>query len=132
MMVKRAVEMDLTNEERKELESLGQSRKTAQACRARIVLAAEADQQGDKLKMTGSTVGKWRRRFAELRLDGLYDEPRPGASRRRCRRRASLEETPPGATHWSLRSRAVGYVSSTICWPEIPPQRDLQAGSAVR
>ena len=28
-----------------------------------------------------NTVGKWRRRFAEHRMAGLYDEPRPGAPR---------------------------------------------------
>ena len=29
-----------------------------------------------------NTVGRWRRRFAERRLDGLYDEPRSGAPRK--------------------------------------------------
>ena len=83
-----AVKVELTDEERKELESLGRSRKTAQALarRARIVLeAAEGltnKEIAAKLKMTAATVGKWRRRFAERRLDGLRDEPRPGAPRR--------------------------------------------------
>ena len=68
------------------------------------------------------TVGKWRRRFAERRLDGLYDEPRPGAPRQigddaiAETIRRTLEETPPDATHWSLRgmARAAGYAPSTI------------------
>ncbi len=67
-------------------------------------------------------VGKWRRRFAERRLDGLYDEPRPGAPRQigddeiAAVIRRTLEETPADATHWSLRSmaRAVGHAPSTI------------------
>jgi hypothetical protein len=36
-----------------------------------------------------TAVGKWRRRFAEHRLDGLYGEPRPGAPRRRGGRGAA-------------------------------------------
>jgi transposase len=54
-----------------------------------------------------TTVGKWRRRFAEHRLDD--DEPRPGAPRRIGEEaiaetiRRTLEETPANATHWSLR-----------------------------
>ena len=59
---------------------------------------------------------------AEHRLDGLYDEPRSGAPRKIGDERIAeiigrtLEETPPGGTHWSLRSmaRAVGYAPSTI------------------
>ena len=55
-------------------------------------------------------------------LDGLYDEPRPGAPRQIGDDaiaevvRLTLEETPPDATHWSLRSmaRASGHAPSTI------------------
>src|SRR5215472_19123479 len=32
--------------------------------------------------ITPQTVGKWRRRFVEHGLDGLLDEPRPGAPRK--------------------------------------------------
>ena len=125
-MANRAVKVELTNEERKELESLGRNHGTALARRARIVLAAAEGltnkEISAELKMTEATVGKWRRRFAERRLDGLYDEPRPGAPRRIGDDdvadviRQTLEETPPGAAHWSLRSmaRATGYAPSTI------------------
>src|SRR3546814_13317624 len=59
-----------------------------------------------------NTVGKWRRRFAEQRLDGLYDEPRSGRPREigddevAETIRLTLETTPRGAPHWSLRSMA--------------------------
>ena len=69
-----------------------------------------------------NTVGKWRRRFAQSRLDGLHDEPRPGAPRQIGDHEIekiigmTLETTPANATHWSLRSmaRAVGHAPSTI------------------
>ena len=127
-MGKAAVAIELSLAERGELESLARAQKTGQAMarRARIVLAAAAglenkaicgDVGGD-----ANTVGKWRRRFAAHRLDGLLDEPRPGTPRRigddaiADTIRLTLETTPPGATHWSLRSmaKAVGYAPSTI------------------
>ena len=118
----------LTGAERRELESLTRRRKTGQALalRARIVLAA-ADgghngQIAERLSIFRGTVGKWRERFAQDRLDGLYDEPRPGAPRQIGDEeiaemvRRTLETRPPGATHWSLRSmaEAVGHAPSTI------------------
>jgi transposase len=127
-MAKAAVAIELTASERAELEGLAGRRRTAQglAKRARIVLAA-ADGTENKI-IAGTvgadenTVGKWRRRFAERRLEGLYDEPRPGAPRRigddaiAETIRLTLETTPPDATHWSLRSMAaaVGHAPSTI------------------
>ena len=123
-----AVAISLSEAERRELEGLVGRRKTAQglARRARIVLAAAEGLENKAIvEIVGSdptTVGKWRRRFAEHRLDGLYDEPRSGAPRQIGDEEIAeiiartLEETPPGATHWSLRSmaRAVGHAPSTI------------------
>lgn len=123
-----AVSIDLSDAERAEIEGLSRRRKTAQglARRARIVLlAAEGLLNKDIARHLGTdpnTVSKWRRRFAERRCDGLYDEPRPGTPRQigddaiAETIRKTLEETPPEATHWSLRSmaRATGYAPSTI------------------
>jgi hypothetical protein len=75
----------LSSDERRELESLTRRRPTGQALAlgARIVLAAAAGGHNgliaDRLRIGRHTVGKWRERFARLRLDGLYDEPRPDA-----------------------------------------------------
>ena len=76
----------------------------------------------DRLGIAKHTVGKWRNRFARDRLDGLHDEPRPGAPRQigddaiAATIRRTLETLPAGATHWSLRSMAkvAGYAPSTI------------------
>jgi transposase len=118
-----AIRIDLSSDERRELEGLAQRRRAAQglARRARIVLLAAEGRRnkaiGAELCADPNTVGKWRRRFAERRLDGLYDEPRPGAPRQidddaiAETIRRTLEETPADATHWSLRSmaRSTGY-----------------------
>ena len=123
-----AVSIELSVCERRELEGLARRRRTAQglARRARIVLLSAEGLENKviagELGTTQDTVGKWRRRFDERRMDGLYDEPRPGAPRRIGDEdiaetvRRTLEETPPDATHWSLRSmaRSVGHAPSTI------------------
>jgi transposase-like protein len=86
------------------------------AMRARIVLACaeglQSKQVAARLGVDEATVGKWRRRFAERRLDGLYDEPRSGAPRTVDDARVeavivkTLESTPGNATHWSSRGMA--------------------------
>ena len=120
--------LELSENERAELRSLAARRSTAQAMalRARIVLAcAEGTQNKQvaaRLQVDPATVGKWRRRFLEHRLDGLRDEPRSGAPRtiEDARIEAvivrTLESVPPDATHWSSRgmSRACGLSVSTV------------------
>jgi transposase len=108
----------LSEEERSALEALASRRKSAQgmALRARIVLACaeevESKQVAASLGVSADTVGKWRRRFADKRLDGLYDEPRSGTPRRIEDARieavivATLESAPADATHWSSRGMA--------------------------
>jgi transposase len=65
-----------------------------------------------RLGCNRSTVGRWRGRFAERGLGGLHDEPRPGKPRSISDDDVervivkTLEEQPPGATHWSTRSMA--------------------------
>ncbi len=123
-----AVAIELSASERQKLEELARRRSTAQglARRARIVLLASDGRENKEiarqLGATEDTVGKWRRRFAERRCDGLHDEPRPGTPRQIGDDevaevvRLTLEETPPDATHWSLRSMAsaVGHAPSTV------------------
>lgn len=110
--------LDLKLEERETLERWINRRRTAQALalRAGIILACATGRSNcavaASLRITPQTVGKWRGRFIARRLDGLLDEPRPGAPRtivdaevERVISR-TLESTPRDATHWSTRSMA--------------------------
>ncbi len=85
--------------------------------RCRIVLACadpslSGRQIADKVGYSTVTVSKWRKRFAAHRLDGLIDEPRPGAVRTIGDDVVeqvvidTLESAPKDATHWSTRSMA--------------------------
>jgi transposase len=96
------------------------------ALRARIVLAAAAGADNKAvaadLRVRAQTVGKWRQRFVEHRLDGLLDEPRCGAPRKVTDEQVedvvvrTLETTPAGCTHWSTRqmAKACGLGRTTI------------------
>jgi transposase len=122
-------ELTLSTEERLALERLANRRKSAQAMalRARIVMCCAKDgatnrEVADKLGVSEAMVGKWRRRFVEHRLNGLSDDPRPGAPRKITDDQVeavivkTLEEKPKDATHWSTRSMAtqVGMSQTTI------------------
>jgi transposase len=77
---------------------------------------------GQQLGLQPQTVGKWRRRFLEQRVEGLRDEPRPGAPRTIEDERVAavitrtLESQPEAATHWSSRNmaRQCGLSVSTV------------------
>ena len=122
------VAVDLTDEERAQLEAWTRRRTSAQALalRSRIVLLA-ADglnntQIAGRLGVHRNVAGKWRSRFVEHRLDGLTDEPRPGRPRTVTDAQVeevivkTLETTPKDATHWSTRSMAkeVGLTQSAV------------------
>jgi transposase len=111
-------ELTLTAEERETLERWTRRRTTAQALaqRARIILACADGKTNTAvaaaMSATKQTVGKWRTRFVAQGLDGLLDEPRPGAPRQISDAAVervitfTLETTPADATHWSTRSMA--------------------------
>ena len=86
-MGRRFAPLELNEAELAELTSLASRRSTAQgfALRARIILACAEGEQSKviavRLGIDPDTVGKWRRRFAEHRLEGLWDEPRSGTPR---------------------------------------------------
>jgi transposase len=113
-----AVEIVLSEEERTQLESWARRRTSAQALaeRARVVLACaeglKNTEVAERLGVHRTMVTRWRNRFAEHRLDGLTDEPRPGQPRKITDAKVeevitkTLETTPKNATHWSTRSMA--------------------------
>jgi transposase len=112
------VRVTVSPSERTTLEQWARRRTTAQglAQRAQIVLACAAGQSNSDvaaaMRITRQTVGRWRQRFVAKRLDGLLDEPRPGAPRRITDAQVerviidTLEKLPADATHWSTRSLA--------------------------
>ena len=135
------VELKLTEDERDQLVRWSRRRKSSQALalRSRIVLGC-ADGVDNKtvaarLGVAAATVGKWRARFIEHRLDGLVDEPRPGRPPTISAEQvedvvvATLESTPPNATHWTRSKMAerTGLSKSSIgrIWKafELKPHR---------
>jgi transposase len=86
------------------------------AQRSRIVLACgegrDNAEVAERVGVNQATVGKWLSRFIARRLDGLVDEPRPGAPRTigddDVERVVvtTLEIKPTDATHWSTRDLA--------------------------
>ena len=118
----------VTEEERERLESLAHRARSQAllARRARVVLACaeglDNKTVAKKLRCCLGMVGKWRSRFLKARLEGLYDEPRPGAPRKVSDDQVekvvirTLESTPRGQTHWSTRglAKASGLSRMTV------------------
>jgi transposase len=110
--------LQLSREERETLERWVRRPTSAQALssRARVILSCAEGKTNTKvaqqMQLSKPTVGKWRSRFVARRLDGLLDEPRPGAPRQISDAAVervltlTLEKRPADATHWSTRSMA--------------------------
>jgi transposase len=130
-MSRKAPVIELTPEERLILESWSRSGKTEQRItfRGKIVLAASDGQESNSiarnLHTTVSTVGKWRHRFRESRMDGLADASRPGATPKYDT--VALEKqvlemldkpVPKGYATWTgpLLAQALGEVSEHKVW----------------
>ena len=110
----------LTRTEKSTLQGWSKGRKIAvrQAARAKIVLLSATGMSNQdiaaKMQIKPHTVGRWRSRFAELRLAGIEkDLPRggrPPVQRENVESKIidkTTQETPNNATHWSTRSPPV-------------------------
>jgi transposase len=123
-----AVAIELSEDERAQLEAWTRRRTSAQALaqRSRVVLLAAEGRKNteiaEELGIHRAMAAKWRSRFAAHRLAGLTDEPRPGRPRTIGDEQVeevivkTLETTPKDATHWSTRSmaREVGLTQSAV------------------
>jgi len=124
-----ACQIELTDQERKTLERWSRGRRTQArvVMRAKIVLLAAVGMRNkDIAAEVGTdrlTVGRWRCRFANMRLAGIEkDAPRSGrrATRREQVSRLIVDRTiqtlPANATQWSVRTLAkeVGVSPSMV------------------
>lgn len=125
---KPAPKVDLSLVQREQLEGFAGSQSMAHSLVVRaklILLSAEGNSNAAIAKevgLTRETVGKWRMRFVEFGVEGLYDELRSGRRRtieeERIARviRDTLDTKPEGETHWSVRTMAKnsGLSKSTV------------------
>ena len=119
----------LSDDEVQQLQALASSRSLPHSIvqRAQIVLACGAGETNTsiakRMRLTGMTVGKWRKRYREQGLEGLHDELRPGRPRTYeddtvavVINRALQTRPPDGSTQWSARSlaAATGISKTTV------------------
>ena len=119
----------LSEDEVQQLQALANSRSLPHSIvqRAQIVLACGAGETNTsiakRMGLTGMTVGKWRKRYRELGLEGLHDELRPGRPRTyeddkvaEVINRALQTKPTDGSTQWSARSlaAATGISKTTV------------------
>ena len=127
--MKSAPVITLSDSERRSLESWSRGRSTQarRVLRAKIVLMAAEGKTNQaiaaELRTSKPTVGRWRSRFARLRVAGIEkDAPRPGRTPAVSAKtvdlivRKTTQEKPEAATHWSTRTmaKAVGVSKDTV------------------
>jgi transposase len=120
--------ISLSSEEKNQLNTIRRSRSLPISIvrRATIILLADDGlsnlEIAAKLDITNSTVGFWRRRFAQYGIQGLHDELRGGRPRSLEDERVAelintvLHTKPSNATQWSVRTCAqhTGISRSTV------------------
>src|SRR5438034_6744249 len=111
--------LNLTEDERRELQQMAQSRTlpAGDVMRSRmIVLLADGvsyQKIQDSLDTTAPTIARWKNRFLQHRVDGLVEERHPGQQpsvrtpKLQAKVLAAIKEGPrDGSTHWSCRKLA--------------------------
>jgi putative transposase len=110
--------LQLSVQERRDLVAISASRSLPHGLvrRAQMIVWTEegmaVTEVARRMKVTPSAVDHWRRRFRELRLQGLHDELKAGRLRTVDEERiaellnTALQRKPSAATHWSVRSLA--------------------------
>jgi transposase len=130
IMAGKATPIIFTEQERNELEVWVRkpTMERRSTDRARIVLEAATGKTtleiARSLKISRSTVSKWRTRFARQHMEGLMDKPRGGAKvkygakmERRILKQLD-EPLPPGHTTWTggLVAQSLGDVTASHVW----------------
>lgn len=127
MRIRHSEPLLVTDDERRVLEQWPRRPKRAQRLplRSRIVLTCAeglTNRAATRLQVSSNSVCKWRERFRGRRLEGLVDEPRPGAPRKATDDAVvdvitrTLAGTPSHATQWTTRRMAevAGLSKATI------------------
>ena len=130
--------LEMTAQTRAQLVAMAGSRSLphSQVVRARIILMAAEGWPNqairDAVGLSAVTVGKWRQRFLQHGLNGLYDELRPGAPRTISDEQVAavlqrtLKSKPADATQWTVRSMAAATGLSKDAVHRIWQAYDLQ------
>ncbi|MEA5423924.1 helix-turn-helix domain-containing protein [Synechococcus sp. CCY9202] len=135
----------LSEDQAQQLRALANSRSLPHSIvqRAQIVLACGAGETNTaiarRMGLTGMTVGKWRKRYRDLGLEGLHDELRPGRPRTyeddkvaEVINRALQTKPTDGSTQWSARSLAAATgISKTTVHPGSRPSQCSRTGRSI-
>jgi transposase len=111
--------LNLTEDERRELQQMAQSRTlpAGDVMRSRMILlladGVSYQKIQDSLDTTAPTIARWKNRFLQHRIGGLVEERHPGQQpsvrtpKLQAKVLAAIKEGPTdGSTHWSCRKLA--------------------------